>query len=58
MDVSAVSAVTSVLQAAQAQDTAGADVLRNALMAEQVMASELVQAINIPGLGENIDLQA
>jgi hypothetical protein len=58
MDVSAVSAVTSVLQAAQAQETAGADVLRNALNAEQSMAAELIQAISVPGLGENVDLQA
>jgi hypothetical protein len=58
MDTSAISALTSVLGAAQAQETAGAGVLRDSLKAEQAVAVELIQAISIPGLGENVDLKA
>jgi hypothetical protein len=58
MDVSAVSAESTAAATASAQDQMGVAVLRKSLDAESSVALELIQATNIPGLGENIDVQA
>jgi len=55
--VSAISAVTSATGAAQAQETAGANVLKDVLNADQAVAVELIQAIGLPGYGENVDVK-
>jgi hypothetical protein len=58
MDSPALSALTSAGAAAQAQQDAGVNVLRKTLNADQAVALELIQAISVPGLGDNLDVQA
>ncbi|HLY68008.1 MAG TPA: YjfB family protein [Chloroflexota bacterium] len=58
MDVSAISAVTSALSAAQAQQDAGVSVLKNAVDTESNVALELIQSATTPGLGEHVDTYA
>ena len=58
MDSTALSAVTSAGAAAQAQQDASVGVLKKSMDAEQAVAMELIQAIGIPGLGENLDVRA
>jgi len=58
MDASALSALQSAGAAAQAQEATRIGVLRKSLDAQQELALQLIQAIKIPGLGENINLAA
>ena len=58
MDASALSALQSAGAAAQAQEATRVGVLRKTLDAQQEVALELIQAIKVPGLGENVDLLA
>jgi len=46
------------MKAAQAQDQAAVSLVRKTLDAEQGIALELIQAMTVPGLGENVDLRA
>jgi hypothetical protein len=57
MDVSALSADSAGAAAARAQEAATVGVLRKSLDAEQSAALELIQALAIPGLGQNVDLK-
>jgi len=58
MDSSALPAVTSAGAAAQAQQDASVSVLKKSLNADQAVALELIQAMSVPGLGENLDIKA
>jgi len=58
MDSSALSALTSAGAAAQAQQDASVNVLKKSLTAEAAVALELIQAMSVPGLGENLDVKA
>ena len=58
MDSSALSAVTSAGAAAQAQQDASVGVLKKSLNVEGAVAVELIQAMSVPGLGQNLDLKA
>jgi hypothetical protein len=58
MDSSALAAVNSAGAAAQAQQDAGVNVLKKTMNAEQAVALELIQAIGVPGLGDNLDVKA
>ena len=58
MDSTALAAVTSAGAAAQAQQDAGISVLKMSLNVEQDVGLELIQALSVPGLGENIDVKA
>lgn len=58
MDSTALSAVTSAGAAAQAQQDASISVLKMSLNVEQDVGLELIQALSVPGLGENLDVKA
>jgi phage portal protein BeeE len=57
MDVSALSAVTSAAEAARAQEAASVSLLRKSLDAQGAVALQLIEALSVPGLGENIDVR-
>jgi hypothetical protein len=58
MDVSALSALTSAGEAAQARDEASAGVLKKSMATEQAVALQLIEALSVPGLGENVNVLA
>ncbi|MGH2364836.1 MAG: YjfB family protein [Chloroflexota bacterium] len=62
MDVSALSgvigALNSGLAAANAQQSSVMSVLKNSMDTQDSVALQLIQAINVPGLGQNIDVRA
>ncbi|HUZ78037.1 MAG TPA: YjfB family protein [Chloroflexota bacterium] len=62
MDVSALSgvigALNSGLSAANAQQSSVMSVLKNSMDTQDTVALQLIQSINAPGLGQNIDVRA
>ncbi|MGH2469128.1 MAG: YjfB family protein [Chloroflexota bacterium] len=62
MDVSALSgvigALNSGLAGANAQQSSVMSVLKNSMDTQDSVALQLIQAINVPGLGQNIDVRA
>ena len=58
MDVSALAAVSSASSNATSRLDASVSVLRKSMDVEQSLALKLIQAISIPGLGQNVDLRA
>ncbi|GEM_PF-3104533 len=58
MDVTAVASAVTDMKAAQLQNQVAVSVERKTLDAEQSAALQLIQAMGVPGLGQNVDLQA